>query len=94
MRASGRPRNQGGVGWPSRVSQCGYIGSAPRSHGNSSRTVAAIRRHEARSASRVSRQTINSIETERYTPSLPLALALSQFFEKPVEEVFHVNGAL
>lgn len=41
----------------------------------------------------VSRQTINSIETERYTPSLPLALALSQFFEKSVEEVFHVNGA-
>lgn len=41
----------------------------------------------------VSRQTINSIETERYTPSLPLALALARFFEKPVEEVFHVNGA-
>ena len=28
----------------------------------------------------VSRQTINSIETERYTPSLPLALALARFF--------------
>ncbi len=41
----------------------------------------------------VSRQTINSIETERYTPSLPLALALAQFFEKSVEEVFHVNGS-
>ena len=41
----------------------------------------------------VSRQTINSIETERYTPSLPLALALARFFERPVEEVFHVNGA-
>ena len=40
----------------------------------------------------VSRQTINSIETERYTPSLPLAVALARFFEKPVEEVFHVNG--
>lgn len=40
----------------------------------------------------VSRQTINSIETERYTPSLPLALALARFFEKSVEEVFHVNG--
>ena len=32
----------------------------------------------------VSRQTINSIETERYTPSLPLALALARFFEQPV----------
>jgi putative transcriptional regulator len=40
----------------------------------------------------VSRQTVNSIETERYTPSLPLALAIAQFFEKSVEEVFHVNG--
>ncbi len=42
----------------------------------------------------VSRQTINSIETERYTPSLPLAFALARFFEKPVEEVFHVNGTM
>ena len=36
----------------------------------------------------VSRQTINSIETERYTPSLPLALALARFFGRPVEEIF------
>ena len=36
----------------------------------------------------VSRQTINSIETERYTPSLPLALALARFFDRPVEAIF------
>jgi putative transcriptional regulator len=36
----------------------------------------------------VSRQTINSIETERYTPSLPLAIRLARFFGQPVEEVF------
>jgi putative transcriptional regulator len=36
----------------------------------------------------VSRQTINAIETERYTPSLPLALALARYFELPVEEIF------
>ena len=36
----------------------------------------------------VSRQTIISIETERYTPSLALALALARFFARPVEEVF------
>lgn len=36
----------------------------------------------------VSRQTINSIETEKYTPSLPLALALARFFDVPVEEMF------
>jgi DNA-binding XRE family transcriptional regulator len=28
----------------------------------------------------------------RYTPSLPLAIALARFFERPVEEVFHVDG--
>jgi putative transcriptional regulator len=36
----------------------------------------------------VSRQTINSIEKERYVPSLPLALALARYFESSVEEVF------
>ena len=36
----------------------------------------------------VSRQTINSIEQERYTPSLPLALALARFFETSVEAIF------
>ena len=41
----------------------------------------------------VSRQTINSIEKERYTPSLPLAIALARFFGKPVEEVFHADHA-
>ena len=40
----------------------------------------------------VSRQTINSIEKERYTPSLPLAIALARHFGRPVEEVFHANG--
>ncbi len=39
----------------------------------------------------VSRQTINAIETDRYTPSLPLAMALARFFAKPVEEVFHAD---
>ena len=37
----------------------------------------------------VSRQTINAIETGKYTPSLPLALALARFFGVPVEEMFH-----
>ena len=36
----------------------------------------------------VSRQTINAIETDRYTPSLPLALALARFFATRVEEMF------
>jgi len=40
----------------------------------------------------VSRQTINSIETEKYVPSLPLALALGRFFGVPVEEIFDADG--
>lgn len=39
----------------------------------------------------VSRQTINSIETGRYLPSLPLAITLARFFETTVEEVFDVD---
>jgi putative transcriptional regulator len=36
----------------------------------------------------VSRQTINAIETGRYLPSLPLAIALARFFETNVEDIF------
>ncbi len=43
---------------------------------------------ELAKAMSVSRQTINSIETGKYVPSLPLALALGRFFGVPVEEMF------
>ncbi len=36
----------------------------------------------------VSRQTINAIETEKYDPSLPLALKIGKLFKRPVEEIF------
>ncbi|MDH3651694.1 MAG: helix-turn-helix transcriptional regulator [Saprospiraceae bacterium] len=36
----------------------------------------------------VSRQTINSIEKNRYVPSTILALKLSEVFNKPVNEIF------
>ncbi len=36
----------------------------------------------------VSRQTINSIENDRYTPSLPLAMSLARYFGVTVEEMF------
>jgi putative transcriptional regulator len=60
-------------------------------------TVRALRTHrglsqgELATAMGVSRQTINSIETGKYLPSLPLAIGLARFFETPVEEVFHVE---
>jgi len=40
----------------------------------------------------VSRQTINSIENDRYTPSLPLAIALARYFGVAVEEMFDDQG--
>jgi putative transcriptional regulator len=36
----------------------------------------------------VSRQTVNAIETEKYDPSLPLALKLAKLFAQPVEKIF------
>jgi putative transcriptional regulator len=40
----------------------------------------------------VSRQTVNAIETGRYLPSLPLALALARFFGTNVEALFHPDA--
>ena len=39
----------------------------------------------------VSRQTINSIEANRYVPSTVLALKLSEVFGKPVNDFFNLN---
>jgi putative transcriptional regulator len=36
----------------------------------------------------VSRQTINSIETERYDPSLELGMRIARLFGAPVDEIF------
>ncbi len=36
----------------------------------------------------VSRQTVNSIETGKYDPSLPLAFKLAHVFERPLEDIF------
>lgn len=44
------------------------------------------------SAVRVSRQSINSIERDRYVPSLPLALTFARVFECPVEQIFTMES--
>lgn len=41
----------------------------------------------------VSRQAINAIETEKYDPSLPLAIKVARLFGKPVEEIFLLDEA-
>lgn len=40
----------------------------------------------------VSRQTINSIETGRFEPSLTLALKLARLFTAPVESIFELHA--
>jgi putative transcriptional regulator len=42
---------------------------------------------------RVSRQTVNAIETGRYDPSLPLAFAIGKVFGKLIEEIFEPEKA-
>jgi putative transcriptional regulator len=41
---------------------------------------------------KVSRQTINAIETGKYDPSLPLAFQLAGVFERRIEDIFSPNG--
>jgi putative transcriptional regulator len=56
------------------------------------RTARGLSQGQLASEMGVSRQTINSIEQHRYTPSLPLALALARFFETTVEAMFDAHG--
>ena len=40
----------------------------------------------------VSRQTVISLETGKYNPSLPLAYKIAKIFNKTIEEVFIFEG--
>ncbi len=53
------------------------------------RSARGLRQEDLAKDMKVSRQTINAIETGRYLPSLPLAIALARYFGRPVEELFH-----
>ena len=55
------------------------------------RTERRLSQAELGAALGVSRQTVNSIETGKWLPSLPLAMALARYFGCSVEEVFHVD---
>ena len=37
---------------------------------------------------KVSRQTVNAIETEKYDPSLPLAFKIAELFDLRIEDIF------
>lgn len=40
----------------------------------------------------VSRQTVNAIESNKYSPSLEVAFRIARVFEKPLEEVFQYGA--
>ncbi len=40
----------------------------------------------------VSRKTISTVETSRFTPSVVIALQMARYFEVPVEQVFSFDG--
>ena len=42
----------------------------------------------------VSRKTISTVETGRFTPSVVIALKLAKFFELPVEKIFVLEEAM
>ena len=56
------------------------------------RAILNITQEELAQKIGVSRQTINSIETNRFVPSTVLALKLSKLFGKPVNDFFELDG--
>lgn len=52
------------------------------------RRTRGIRQEEFARAVGVSRQTISSLETGRYNPSIFLAYKIARFFDLTIEEVF------
>jgi putative transcriptional regulator len=56
------------------------------------RAILNITQEELAERIGVSRQTINSIETNRFVPSTVLALKLSKLFGKPVNDFFELEG--
>lgn len=55
------------------------------------RAIKDITQEELAKVIGVSRQAINSIEAGKYVPSTVLALKLSAFFGKPVNEIFYLE---
>lgn len=56
------------------------------------RKLIGLNQEDLAKALKVSRQTISSIETGKYNPSLELAFAISAYFQKSIEEIFIYEG--
>ncbi len=57
------------------------------------RAARQISQTELAEAIGVSRKTISTVETGRFTPSVVIALKLAQFFEVSVEQIFSLKTA-
>jgi putative transcriptional regulator len=57
------------------------------------RAILDITQEELAEKIGVSRQTINSIEANRYVPSTILSLRISEVFDKPVNDIFSLDKA-
>lgn len=55
------------------------------------RAIKNITQAQLAEAIGVSRQTINTIESNRYVPSTVLALKIARVFGKPVEDIFTLD---
>jgi len=55
------------------------------------RAIKNITQEELAKIVGVSRQTINSIESNKYVLSTVLSLKISEYFEKPVNEIFYLS---
>lgn len=55
------------------------------------RAIKNITQAELSDLIKVSRQTINTIESGKYVPSTVLALKMAKVFDVPVEEIFELE---
>lgn len=64
-----------------------------KNHVEELRRERGLSQEEFAKAIRVSRQTVSSIETGKYNPSLELAFVIAAFFGKTIEEIFIYGGS-
>jgi putative transcriptional regulator len=64
-----------------------------RNHIRERRTQGGLSQADLATALGVSRQTVISIESGRYLPSLPLAFRIARFFDVPVDKMFDPDDA-
>lgn len=69
-----------------------YMAPTIRSRVKELRTERGWTQQQLADAVGVSRQSINSIECDRYIPSLPLALLFSRVFKIPTDDIFKLES--